>query len=107
MTNSKSLRGEGHLVEWKTLEGDERNVYVNTKLILTRDSTDWQPYKPNAEREGEGLYYDSALEFTIPCKDRTHRKSNPLRPISICKQTPGTPPGHFNKVVRPSQVYRL
>jgi len=56
-------RLEGLPVEWKTLEGDDLKAYQNAELTLTRDSSDWHPYNPNAERDAriavEGLYTDS------------------------------------------------
>jgi hypothetical protein len=55
-------RLEGLPVKWRTLEGDDRTAYQNLTLTLTRDTTNWHPYNPNAERdariEAERLYTD-------------------------------------------------
>src|SRR5690606_11603423 len=59
-------RLEGLPVAWSTLEGDDLRAYQNAELTLTRDTTDWHPYNPNAERDAriaaEGLYYDPIQE---------------------------------------------
>jgi hypothetical protein len=56
------VRLEGLPAEWKTLEGDELKAYQNAELTLTRTSSEWHPYNPNAERDAriaaEGLYAD-------------------------------------------------
>jgi hypothetical protein len=60
-------RLEGLPAEWKTLEGDDLKAYQNAELTLTRETTDWHPYNPNAERDAriaaEGIYTDPIHEF--------------------------------------------
>ncbi|MBZ0280784.1 MAG: hypothetical protein K8L97_08575 [Anaerolineae bacterium] len=72
-------RLEGLPVEWKTLEGDDLKAYQNTELTLTRDSSAWYPYNPNAERDAriaaEGVYYD-------PLQSYIEGNGNPISNIS-------------------------
>lgn len=55
-------------VDWKSLEGDDLKAYLDGQYTLTRESSDWHPYNPNAERdariEAEGIYTDPIHYFT-------------------------------------------
>jgi len=53
-------RLEEHPIEWKTLDGQDRDDYRNLDYVVTHDTDSWKLYNPNAERdariEAEGIY---------------------------------------------------